>query len=742
VAGAASPGPGSALLNAEWELCGEPGGHDSARPRLDPNDQTTYLDADQTEASGSDIFRFTGDVDIRRGDQQLEADKAVYDKNTDIVDAKGNVRYRQGDFSLDADSVYVELEANKGTIENSNFSVADKHARGDAESIFLEGKNKARLKRARYTTCNPGNDDWYFSTSELKLNQETGIGTARDILVEFKGVPIFYFPYLTFPLNDERKSGFLTPSFGGSDEVGSELITPYYWNIAPNRDATITPRITSKRGVQLLTEFRYLNPTNGGQINLEYLPDDDEFGDDRHFIAIRHQGNFAPRWRTYVNINDVSDDSYFEDLGTDLNVASTTHLERRGEVTYSGDFWSATGRVQGFQTIDETIAAVDRPYDRLPQFLVNANLPRQWGGSNYLFQGEYVSFDRDDSVTGDRFDIQPGISLPLRNSSGFITPTLSLRHTQYALNDELPGTESSPSRTLPIFSVDSGVTFEREASWGGTRFQQTLEPRLFYLYVPFRDQSDIPIFDTTLLDFSFARLFQTNRFAGTDRVGDANQLTLALSTRLFDDNGTERFNAKIGQIRYFRDREVILPDGVVETENSSDVIAEAIALEVVPNWSAITTLQWDPQDSRVEKTVVGVRYQTSDKRFFDLSYRYLNEEVEDPSTSTVREQLEQIDVSALWPLSKSQDHQWNAVGRLNYSLTDDRTLEFLAGVEYDTCCWAFRIANRSFVNEVDGDSNNSLFLQLELKGLTRFGNEGKESLGDLLDSRSRLITDY
>ncbi len=744
-AGAASPSPSSVLRNTDWELCGEPGiaEHHILRPNFDSNDQAIYLNADQSQITNNNLFNFSGDVDIHRADQQIETDKATYDKDADTVDATGNVRYQQGGLSLEADSAHVQLGTNTGNLGNSTFRLAEKHARGDASSIILEGRNKTHLKNARYTTCNPDKDDWYLHASDIRLNQETGVGTARNVWLEFKGVPFLYLPYTTFPIDDRRKSGFLAPSFGNSNEVGTELLTPYYWNISPNKDATITPRITSKRGVQLITEFRYLNPTNAGQLNVEYVPHDSAFGDDRFFISARHRGGFAPRWSTDINLNYVSDNNYFEQLGSSLDISSTTHLENRADVTYQGDFWSATGRLQSFQTIDETIPISQQPYQRLPQLLVSANLPRQWQGSSYLFDAEYVHFDRQDSVTADRIDIEPGISLPLRNSAGFITPTLRLRHTQYALDNEVPGTDSNPSRTLPIFSVDSGLTLERDASFGGSSFSQTLEPRLFYLYVPFRNQDDIPVFDTTLSDFNFTQLFQTNRFSGADREGDANQLALSLTTRFFNAAGAERFNASIGQIRYFRDRKVTLPGEPVETVSSSNIVAQAIALEVIPHLSAITSVQWDTRASRLSRTAFGVRYQPDSNRFVDVSYRFLND---DPGNPASIEELNQFDISALWPIVKRQDHRWNGVARWNYSLRDSRTLEILAGVEYDTCCWTFRIADRRFINNVDGSSNNSVFFQLELKGLASFGKKGNGAKGleGLLDTnRSTLpLNDY
>ncbi len=731
----AAPALPTALLNAEWELCGEPGHAYASSPVADSNDQATYLDADEGEVIRNEIFKFRGDVLVRRSNQQLEADNVTYDKLKDTADAQGNVRYRKDDLILQGKSAFLELGTDKGYVDEAEYQLTDRHARGDAARVLREGKDHTRIKRARYTTCNPGNDDWYLESDDIKLDHAEAVGTARNVWIEFKGVPIFYTPYITFPLNDQRKSGFLAPSVGTSEEVGTEVRAPYYFNIAPNRDATLTTRATTKRNVQLIGEYRYLNPGNSGEVNIGYLPYDPLFDDDRLFFSVRHRASFGPRWSGLVDFNYVSDDKYFEELGTSLSIASTSFLDRRAEISYRGDFWSATGRLQGFQTVNESLPGSARPYQRLPQFLLNGALPDQIGGSTYSFNGEFVNFEREQSLNGQRIDIKPGISLPLSNASAFINPSLSLRHTQYKLSNEPLDSTFGDSRTLPIFSIDSGVFFERDTVLWSNKLVQTLEPRLFYLNVPYEDQSDLPVFDTGLLDFSFSRLFETNRFSGADRLGDANQLTVALTSRLLDSaTGIERLNLRLGQIRYFRDRKVTLPGQPVDTANASDIIAAVDTAQLIKNWSASATLLYDPHKSRIDRGLFGVRYQPERDRYLDLSYRFRRDDFEPSFFSVRRELLEQTDVTALWPLSRKTDRRINGVARWNYSLETERTLELLIGVEYDTCCYAFRIAGRRFVNDVNGEANNGIFLQLELKGLTSFGSSGRKGLEGFLET--------
>lgn len=717
---------GAGAIPSDWMLCGEPGSpahpHEP-QPFNAKGDEATYLDADESRATNNEIFDFSGDVEVRRGNQRLNADTATYNQAQDTVEAHGNVRFEQDGLTVEGDNAKLELGARHGQVETARYGLVQRHARGESSLLVMEDPNHTRLVQATFTTCNPGHDDWLLHAGDLKLDHEKSIGEARNVWLEFKGVPFLYLPYINFPLNDQRKSGFLTPSFGTSDQVGTDIQIPYYWNIAPQRDATLTTRMMSKRGVQLLGEVRYISPTGSGLTNIGYVPHDNVLDKSRTFLSTHNVWNFAPRWSSGLEFGYVSDRDYFGELGTSLSVASTTHLERRADATYHGDFWSFTGRVQSYQTVDESLPGDARPYQRLPQLLVNLNLPQQAYGSNALFNGEYVHFYRRDSVVGDRVDLQPGVSLPLVNAYGYITPSLNLRYTQYALDQQTAGSgESSPSRSLPVLSLDSGVYLERDMSWSDVALLHTLEPRLYYLYVPYRDQSSLPVFDTNLLDFSYANLFQNNRFSGADRVGDANQITVALTSRLLDrDSGRERFNARVGQIFYFDDRRVVLPGASTDTLDVSDIVAELNSTGLIPDWKASASLLWNPQSQDIDKSALGFEYKPDNQRILKLDYRLR------------RNELEQTDLAALWPLSQQADRRINMVGRWNYSLQDGRTLEALLGMEYDTCCWALRVAGRRFVSNVGGDTNNALFLQLELKGLTSFGNRSKRGLAGLLD---------
>lgn len=656
-----------------WEQCPS-----QPRPAIIPvpadgrSNAELQLSADEADVAKEGVSHFRGNVAISRADQRLNADNIDYDRDKELLLAKGNVSLQDNDLRIDGETARIDLNADQSVVEKADFLLYARHGRGTAAKIRRDGPgNKSQLDVATYTTCPTGNQDWQLNADKIKLDHGEGVGTARDVSIAFKGIPFFYTPWLTFPIDDRRKTGFLTPSFGSSDDDGFEIVAPYYWNIAPNRDATLTPRYLGKRGLQLAGEYRFLNKDNEGQFNVELLPSDDLYDDDRYLFAYKNQARFTPRLTASADINYVSDDEYFEDLGTDISLTSQTHLNRRVDVRYGGDFWNVTGRLEGYETVGDAA----KPYERLPQVVFNMNLPDQHFGLDYGLRAEAVQFDHDSDATGTRIDIEPSISLPLQNSYGFITPKIALRHTRYNLDDVADGTDDNPDRTVPIFSIDSGLFFERDMNWGERNMTQTLEPRLYYLNVAHRNQDNLivnealqdTVFDTGLFDFSFAQLFRENRFSGADRIGDANQLTAALTTRIIDRNsGLERLSASVGQIYYFEDREVNLPGVADQEENSSDVVAE-ISTRLTRAWSIRAGGQWDVHDDVTEKSVFSTRYQPDADRVFNLAYR------------RQRGLLEQVDTSVSWPLS----NKWNIVGRWNYALDRSRTIDAFAGFEYE-----------------------------------------------------------
>jgi len=555
-----------------------------------------------------------------------------------------------------------------------------------------------------YTTCPPGSDDWLLVADDIDLDTDAGTGTARDVKLNFLGLPILYAPWLSFPLGDARKSGVLTPEIGSAGRSGNQLRIPWYFNLAPNYDATLTPRILTDRGLQLGAEFRYLTARDSGTAEVEYLADDDLFGDSRHLLSYRHQTLFDSGWRNRIHFRQTSDGQYFEDLGGSLSTSSITHLNRAIVFDYAGEHMTFMGRLQDYQTIDETIAPADEPYRRLPQLTAQGYWPNQPGGFRYRFDGELVYFDRDVGVTGWRLDAAPQVEWPVERPGWFLTPSMTLRHTAYGLDDDDPLADDNPRRTLPIGSLDAGLVFERRAG-AENELMQTLEPRVRYVHVPYREQSDQPVFDTILPDLNLVQLFRPNRFLGADRIADTDQLSIGVTSRLLDvDSGRELVTATVGQALYLSEQGVRLPGQAVGISRSSDYIAE-VRFPLYDTLNFDVGHQWGTGEEGTTQSGARLQYRPGEDKVLNLAYRYR------------RGSLEQGDLSWSWPIGE----RWRFVGRYNYSLRDDEVLEQFYGIEYESCCWGLRLVSRRHISTRDGTRDSSVGLQLVLKGMTSVG---------------------
>lgn len=704
-----------------WRFCGKAPDtlkKSASIPDVTSESEVMNFSADQVNVEGS-LYKFEGKVVGQRGNQQLSADSLDYNKDTDIATARGNVRYELDGRVIVGDKAEINIGDDSGSITPARFWLTDRHIRAQTEAIHMDGPTLIHMDEAIFTTCDEGSDDWLLKASSLTLDTENNEGIARHARIDFMHVPIFYFPYLSFPL-EGRKTGFLVPSIAESTQSGTEVTIPYYWNIAPHRDATLTPRLLSRRGVLMESEFRYLNPHNTGQVNLEYINDDRIYGDNRSAVSFQHRGRPAQGWHTSARYRSVSDQDYLDDFSSELAKSSVTHLERLASVDYQGNYMSAGLKWQAYQTIDESTASADRPYQRLPQ--LNFQL-RDWRGPAGMrlgLESELVNFDRSSGVTGKRLNLHPRVSRPWYGTAGHIIPRLSYQHTQYQLENSDPAFDESPTIGVPLFSVDSGLVFERQVSGDRPPITQTLEPRLFYLYVPYRDQTNLivdesgaeSVFDTSQPEFSLNHLYRENRFSGGDRVGDANQINATLTTRMLNGSGRELIRASVGRMYYFRDREVTLPGGQIETDSASDWVAEA-SLHWSKALSARASVLWDARHENMQRSSGHILYQKDPRRILKLAYRY------------EKNSLEQGDVAFMWPLAT----RWNLIGRWLQSLKDDVTLETLKGVEYESCCWTARIVQRKYrINAADDNESDSIWFQLELKGLTSLGRSVKDLL--------------
>lgn len=670
--------------------------------------------ADRVRMEKREIYYFDGDVLLQQADSLLHTDAATFNRSTNKIHAEGVVRFQTDKQLVVGDTADVYIGQDKARLSNVQFWLLGNHLRGSAKSFSVLDRDLMSLEQVQFTSCDKDHESWVLRASNLNLDFAHNEGIARNARVEFMGIPFAYIPYLSLPLVG-RKTGFLAPSFGTSLVSGTEIAVPYYLNLAPNRDATITPRFMSKRGVQYVGQYRYLNHNSEGEFNLEYLPNDDVYHDDRIYAAYQHNGNPAPGWRMNVYYRYASDDEYFDDFANTLSASSMTHLERYLALNYQAQYWRADAKIQHFQTLDSTIAAVNRPYQRLPQLQVSTYpyfLPMGFEASA---SAELVNFTRAEGVTGSRLDVAPLLAWRYHSAAGFFEPAVKLRHTRYELENNHPTTDDRPTRNLSQVSLDSGLYFERNMEINNERVLQTLEPRFFYLYVPYRDQNDLivdgngdsKVFDTTLPQFSFAELFRDNRFSGVDRIGDANQMSFSLSSRFFSDSGNELFNASIGQIYYYRDRLVTLPGGTPDMERRSDIAAE-LRSDWSNKFSAKASVLWNNAENNVRRGSSEFRYQINRNKITYLSYRY------------ERDAIDQADFSFLWPLRP----KWKIVGRWYYSFLNDTKLESLAGFEYESCCWSVRIAYRDYISDLaDQTRNDSIWIQLELKGLASVGKK-------------------
>jgi LPS-assembly protein len=673
-----------------------------------------FVSANDLTALGRGVREFRGDVELTRGEARLFSQRLRYEQETGVADAEGQVQLSDTlGARYDTNELHFTLGTQIGYAGPGSFALTQPPARGEARRTEFDGPDRTLFKQVRFTTCPAGQDSWFLHSGELTLDTAEDLGTAYHAWVEFQGVPIFYFPYINFPISDRRKSGFLIPQAGYSDKRGVELATPYYFNLAPDYDDTLTPRLLSDRGLQLHNEFRHLGRRSTTLLDLEYLADDRVYGDYRAAGVFQHRNQLSRRWAANVDLRRVSDDSYVTDFRDSINLTSETHLPQVAEALYRGPFLNFSTRVTDYQTIDPTIPPASQPYARLPQLLFTTNdrgIPNRPRGS---LEGEWVNFERDDSVTGGRLNLSAGVALPLANSYAFLTPRVLARGTQYALRDA-PG-DTDPSTTAGVFSLDSGLFFERDSAWGDRRYVQTLEPRIYYLYVPYRNQDAQPNFDTTLPDFSFFNLFRDNRFIGGDRIGDANQLSLAVSTRWLDEeDGAEQLRASLGQITYFADRQVGLPAGGSEPGPSaigigdvahSNIVAE-LGARLFGSWYGQATVEIDERTHVAQRHGAYVQYQPARDRILTFGERY------------TRDQLRQTDVSAQWPLAT----RWTVIGRSLYSQRDHRSVESYAGLEYNACCWALRVfATQRFAAE-ENRQVNSVQLQLQLAGLSKLGS--------------------
>ncbi len=678
-----------------------------------------FVEADHLTGKKESQIEATGNAILRKRGQSIRADHLLYFQDTQDLDAQGSVVLEQDGNTMSGPHLKLNLDTNAGTMEQPVYYLVENDGRGSADMMHIHDKLHYTLDSATFTTCPADDEDWLLRMGGLEIDRELQIGTAHHAWVTFMGVPILYSPWMDFPLNDQRKSGFLSPLFGSTTKGGSELTVPYYWNIAPNRDATIAPRIMSKRGVLLNNEFRYLEPRYSGELQLDVMPSDSLAKRSRTRMSVMHNQALIGGLNGYANLNSVSDDAYFRDLGNTVTTTSQANLLQEMGLTYGAGWWNAALRVQRYQTLQDPAAPISAPYKRLPQLTFNAQ--QNYGQASLVFASEFVDFAHPTSLNAQRLVVNPSVSYPLVSDPAFyLTPKVALHSTYYAMGANNTGALPDSSRTLPIMSVDSGIAFERDWSLFGDDYVHTLEPRAFYVYVPYKNQDRLPNFDSAQASFDFTQMFTENRFFGSDRVGDANHVTLALTSRLLaQENGMERLRVMIGERFSFQTPKVnfVAP---TTTTNKSDILL-SVAGAVARTFSFDSELQYDPNLAHTQRYNIAMRYRPEIGKSFDLGYRFS------------RNALRQIDFNGQWPLSS----RWRAIGRLNYSLQDNKSLESIAGLEYNQSCWTLRFVAQRFTVAAQ-EANTGIFLQLELHDFVSVGVDPIDVLKQNIPSYTKL----
>jgi LPS-assembly protein len=676
--------------------------HQKLSSRLNPGALYQYV-ADDIIGTENNL-ELSGGVEVSQGETSLRAERLKASKDPAHIEVDGPVELRDPELVIRGNA--GSIDPGEAAFDGVQFELPTRPGRGEATRFSISEDGIIKLSGVQYTTCPAGREDWLLRADSLSINTERSTGTARDARVEFFGVPLLRLPVITFPVGNARKSGFLLPSIGTTTRGGAVLSVPWYWNIAPQQDFTFTPTWYTARGVDLEGNYRYLTRSSRGELLGNFLPSDNNTGDTRSRWRINNITELPGQWRVTLDGENVSDARYFEDFAQGASDgASTAFLPRLAQLDWRDADLHAGVLVRNFQTLDQELLQADRPATEAPRFFVHGMWNTEGGlPLVYGLDAEATRFRHPGEVEGWRLDAQPQIGLDFSGPGYFFRPTAMLDAAGYSLQDTAPGVDDKPTRTLPLFSVDTGLIFERE---GGSRRQRrlTLEPRLMYLYAPYRDQSDLPLFDTDEPDLNWIQLFRTNRYTGLDRISDANQVSVGVTTQMYrSSSGARLLSTTIGQTFNFQSPRVRLPDEEPDAGSASDLIAQ-IELSGYHHWSISTGMQWNPYADRTERAEVRLRYQPEPRSVLNLGYRFQND------------RLEQAEASAAFPVT---DH-WRLFGRLVYSLRDSQSIEQFAGFEFDSCCWNIRAVARDYVSRRTGQRDRSIYMQLELKGLSSVG---------------------
>jgi LPS-assembly protein len=708
-----------------------------------PNEKPTeagqvIIEGDTLENILDRKLKATGNAILIRDNKSIKANLIEYDQISDELYATGNVELKTDKSVIKGTELELSLDSSTGSLANSTFNstLKDRNSkfnnilRGKASLLFLEGENKKRLENASLTTCEVNQDDWFINASELEINERSQRVNAKNAKLEFKGYPILFSPLVNFSFNDERKSGFLVPSFGSTSRSGFETAIPYYFNLSPTSDATLTPRYMGKRGAQLSGEYRYLNSMYRGETSLEIMPSDNASDtNNRYYAKLNHFHNFNNGFEGGYNIEKVSDDNYFSDMSSLITVTSQVNLKQEVFLNYTKNDWSARLLTQKFQNL-----TTSSPYERLPSLSLSHTKEFEDESGFTAFETstkfDYTKFERNNDFVGEspngyRINARQTIGVPFERSYGYINPKIIIDMKDYDLED---ANTSSKSMLIPTLSFDGGIYLDKKISFNSAEYTQTLEPRIFYSYTPYKDQSMLPMFDTALTDLTQQSIFSENQFVGGDRIMDSHQITLGGTTRFIDQYGMERFSGTIAQRFYVSDRKVLKESQFINSSalnDSSDIFLSGSAT-INKYLKANLDYQYNVDENMTNRATLNTRYNPRPGKHIDASYRLIG----NPASNAY--DIKQINIAGQWPLGNG----WSSVGRYNYDIKSSSIIEGLGGLEFDAGCWSSSILLHRLSLATTAKPNYTIFFQLELGG---FGSLGTGSSGALEEVLNRNI---
>ncbi|TEW51862.1 LPS assembly protein LptD [Psychromonas algicola] len=695
--------------------------------KLDRNQIPVDISADTLTGFAGDIF-YQGNVNLVQGDKTLTSDTLSYSRSAEQAYAAGNVRFVDGEITLTADQIKTNLKTDESSLFKTEYQFHGQGGRGDADLIYDNGQNLYEFNSSSYTACPPQDTTWSIESSTMYIDNASEVGSAYNAVLKIKGIPVFYFPYINYPLTDKRKTGLLFPTYENSSINGITVAQPLYINLTTNQDMTFTPTYMADRGLLLKNEYRYLFDIGSGKIATEYLgtdklnEDDDEEENTRYLLHLNHNITFAKNWNFNAEYTRVSDEDYFNDIETDYGTQSDGQLLQTAELSYTSMNWNSSVEVRDFQVLDED----EDSYIVLPKVSLNAYQPLDWRSLQFEWYSEVTKFSHndDDVYTGTRVHAEPKIVLPLYYDSLFINTELkymlSLYQQDLGTTDTYDEYDETATRYIPSFKIHSGINLERDFTLFDKNYRQTLVPQMQYLYVPYEDQSNIGLYDTTTLESDYYGLFRDNRYSGYDRIADANQITFGLSSSFINNQGKEKLRFAVGQNYYFEESKVTLDedDSSDEDEVSRSSMIGEFDINFENDYFLHAGVEWDSNDKVIERANTTVEKRWANNTYLQASYRYYKES-DDADWDEI---INQVGGKLNWSISS----QWSTFASYYYDLNVDNTFESIVGLKYQSCCWSISLTYDqhmlSYYDEEDDlestlETETSYGITFELTGL-------------------------